>query len=308
MLLGDILELNALKEPDRPALVVDERTFTYGELCERARRLAVALGGLAAPGERVAILSENTVEYVDAYYGVPMARMALVFLNYRLNPHELAWITDDAGAKVLIVERSYLQAMLDVRDEFPGRRAHHRRGRRPRRRAGRRRLRRAGGLVERVDAPSVGPTRTTSRGSSTRAVPPASRRAPCSRTGASSPPSTTRSMSYDVKARRPLAHVLPDVPRRRLPRSRSTTSWARQVVLMRAYSPDLFLELVDKHQHHVERAGADDDELPPPAPEDRRVRPVDAAQHRLRRRRHARRGARRPPSTASAPSCGRASA
>jgi len=119
VLLQDILELNALKEPDRPALVAGDETYSFGQLHERAQRLAVALGGLAQPGERVAILSENTVEYVDAYYGVPAARMALVFLNYRLNPHELAWIVNDAGAKVLIIERSYLDAMLAVRDEFP---------------------------------------------------------------------------------------------------------------------------------------------------------------------------------------------
>jgi acyl-CoA synthetase (AMP-forming)/AMP-acid ligase II len=120
VLLGDILELNALKEPGRPALVDGERFFTFGQLHDRAQRLAGALGTLAASGDRVAILSENTVEYVDAYYGVPMARMALVFLNYRLNPHELAWIVNDADAKVLIIERPYLDAMLDVRDEFPG--------------------------------------------------------------------------------------------------------------------------------------------------------------------------------------------
>ena len=39
------------------------------------------------------------------------------------------------------------------------------------------------------------------------------------------------------------------------------------------------------------RPGTDDAQLPPPAPEDRRVRPVDAAQHRLRRGGHAGRGA-----------------
>jgi acyl-CoA synthetase (AMP-forming)/AMP-acid ligase II len=120
VLLRDILELNALRDPQRQALVSDGVSYTFGELRDRAQRLAVALTGLAAPGDRVAILAENVVEYVDAYYGVPSARMALVFLNYRLNPHELAWILDDAGATVLLVDRAYLDRMLDVRDEWPG--------------------------------------------------------------------------------------------------------------------------------------------------------------------------------------------
>jgi acyl-CoA synthetase (AMP-forming)/AMP-acid ligase II len=119
MLLGDILELNALREPGRLALVAGDRSYSFGELRERSRRLAAAMGEMAGPGDRVAILSENVVEYVDAYYGVPQAGMALVFLNYRLNPDELAWILDDAAARVLLVHADYLERMLAVRAEWP---------------------------------------------------------------------------------------------------------------------------------------------------------------------------------------------
>ncbi len=119
MLLGDILELNALKWGQRNALTIDDRSFTFTQLRDRAHRLAAALTGLAGPGDRVAILAENVAEYVDAYYGVPSAQMALVFLNYRLNPHELGWIINDSSAKVLIIEASYVPAMLAVRDEWP---------------------------------------------------------------------------------------------------------------------------------------------------------------------------------------------
>ena len=120
MLMGDILELNATKYPDKVALITDDGTaFTFTELRDRANRLANALTTVADAGDRIAILAENIVEYVDAYYGVPTANMALVFLNYRLNPHELAWIVNDANAKVLMLERHYLDAMLAVRDQFP---------------------------------------------------------------------------------------------------------------------------------------------------------------------------------------------
>jgi acyl-CoA synthetase (AMP-forming)/AMP-acid ligase II len=119
MLMGDILELNVIKEPERLALVTEAGEFTFAQLHERARRLVAAMGQLGAPGDRVAILSQNNVEYVDAYYGVPSAGMALVFLNYRLNPHELAWIVDNSQARILLVEHQFLQSMLDVRDQIP---------------------------------------------------------------------------------------------------------------------------------------------------------------------------------------------
>ena len=118
MLLGDILELNALRDPHRLALVCGDESYTFAELRQRAGHLAGAIAELTAPGGRVALLAENLVAYVDAYYGVPGAGRVLVPLNYRLNPHELAGIISDAGAEVLLVEESYLDGMLAVRDEW----------------------------------------------------------------------------------------------------------------------------------------------------------------------------------------------
>ena len=99
MLLGDIVRLNAQKSPDRPALIVDGREISFGRLYERSLRLANALLGVAGKGDRIGILAENVPEYVEAYYGVPAAGMALTFLNYRLNPKEWAYILNNAEAR-----------------------------------------------------------------------------------------------------------------------------------------------------------------------------------------------------------------
>ena len=95
MLLGDIVRLNAQKAPGRTALIVDDREISFGTLHERMLRLANALLGVASKGDRVGILAENVPEYVEAYYGVPTAGMALTFRNYRLNPKEWAWILNN---------------------------------------------------------------------------------------------------------------------------------------------------------------------------------------------------------------------
>ena len=122
MLLGDVVQLNASKQPDRTAVVdsATGRELTYGHLGERVHRLAGALLDLARPGDRVAILAENVPEYVECYYGVPTAGMALTFLNYRLHPREWAWIMADADARVLVVQASYLDAVEPVLDQVPG--------------------------------------------------------------------------------------------------------------------------------------------------------------------------------------------
>jgi acyl-CoA synthetase (AMP-forming)/AMP-acid ligase II len=111
MLLGEIIELNGRKTPGRPAIVTGDRVVTFGELRDAARRVSNAMLELAEPGDRVGILAENIPEYVECYYGVPSAGMALTFLNYRLHPKEWAWILDDAAASVLIIEQKYLEAI-----------------------------------------------------------------------------------------------------------------------------------------------------------------------------------------------------
>jgi acyl-CoA synthetase (AMP-forming)/AMP-acid ligase II len=119
MLLGDIVALNAQREPDRLALIDGDREITFDQLHRGALRLANAMLSVAEPGDRIGILSQNLAEYVECYYGVPAAGMALTFLNYRLHPKEWAWILNDAGASVLVVERDLLEQIQPVLGDVP---------------------------------------------------------------------------------------------------------------------------------------------------------------------------------------------
>lgn len=113
MLLGDVLEYNVRRAADRVAVVYGDRRWTYPELAERVRRLSRALAGVAEPRDRVALYAENTPEYVECYYGVPMSGMGLVFVNYRLHPREVVRILADAEPTVVITEPKYLPSVLD---------------------------------------------------------------------------------------------------------------------------------------------------------------------------------------------------
>ena len=119
MLLPDIIEYAARKNPDKPALYFEDTVVTFSELLTRLRRLANGLLTVAAPGDRVAVLSENRAEYIDLYYGVPAAKMGLTFLNYRLNPKELTKIVNDAGARVLVTEDKYLDTVASIIEDTP---------------------------------------------------------------------------------------------------------------------------------------------------------------------------------------------
>ena len=59
MLLGDIIGLNAGKSPDRLALIDGDRELTYGQLHEKATRLAMS-GSLSRTHRILVTVKEAT--------------------------------------------------------------------------------------------------------------------------------------------------------------------------------------------------------------------------------------------------------
>src|SRR5271168_2455285 len=106
--------------PRKTAVVCGDRRFTYAEFAGRVGRLAGALRAAGVkPGDRVAFLSLNCHRLLEAYYGVLDAGAILLPLNIRLAPHELAFILNDAGAKVLFLEKDFLGAVDSFRHTVP---------------------------------------------------------------------------------------------------------------------------------------------------------------------------------------------
>ena len=91
---------------DRTALVCGEKRFTYAETVDRCSRLAGALYAMGLqPGDRVAVLSANSHQNVEAWAGLPAAGLVVVPLNTRHAEPELLYALEDSGAKVLLTDR-----------------------------------------------------------------------------------------------------------------------------------------------------------------------------------------------------------
>src|SRR5437763_14280648 len=76
---------------------------TYGGLAERAGRLANALHALdLKPGDRVAIIAKNCVEYVETIFGIWHGGFAAVPANAKLHGRELGYILEHSGARLCI--------------------------------------------------------------------------------------------------------------------------------------------------------------------------------------------------------------
>jgi len=92
--------------PDKLAVVSGDRAFSYAQLNDRCERLVGALYGLGLErGDRVAILSNNSHEYIETYVAVPAGGLVIVPLNTRHALPELRYALEDSGAKALIIDR-----------------------------------------------------------------------------------------------------------------------------------------------------------------------------------------------------------
>jgi len=93
-----------LSHPGAPAAGQGPRVVqSYGQLAGRAARLANGLRAFGLnPGDRVAIIAKNCVEYLETIHGVWHGGFAAVPANAKLHGRELGYILEHSGARVCI--------------------------------------------------------------------------------------------------------------------------------------------------------------------------------------------------------------
>lgn len=114
MNLAQHLHNTGRKYPDRPALGFGTAIVSnYATLAKRVARLASALRDEfdLAVGDRVAIVSSNTPEYVEALYAIWHAGCVGVPANAKLHGTELAYILEQSGARVCFASSDLASAI-----------------------------------------------------------------------------------------------------------------------------------------------------------------------------------------------------
>jgi long-chain acyl-CoA synthetase len=109
----------------RTAVIHEGRTTSYHDLWTRCRKLAGMVSSKGVrPGDRIAIIAENSPQYLEMYVGLPAAGFVIVPLNTRHAEPELRYALEDAGAKLLITDRDpgmlgdLVDAVVIVPDEY----------------------------------------------------------------------------------------------------------------------------------------------------------------------------------------------
>ena len=101
--------------PDKVALVCGDRSVAWAVFADRVARLAAAFRARGVvPGDRVAMLANNSDRYVEFYFATLWAGGVLVPINTRWSPNEMAACIDDCEPVLLLCDALHFAAAQEL--------------------------------------------------------------------------------------------------------------------------------------------------------------------------------------------------
>lgn len=105
---------------DRDLLRFGEQRMTFAEVDARTSQLAcVLVNAGVAPGDRVAVMLPNGLEFPIAWLAIMKARAVMVPINIQYRAHDLAYTLNDSGAKLLFTTRELVPMVREIDARCP---------------------------------------------------------------------------------------------------------------------------------------------------------------------------------------------
>ena len=118
---ADVWEMAADACRDREALVCGEQRRTYGELEDRANRLAHHLRGLGvSPGDHVGLYLANCAEYLETMLACFKIRAVPINVNHRYVAGELRYLLDNSDSVGVVHGPQHAEVVAEVAPQVPG--------------------------------------------------------------------------------------------------------------------------------------------------------------------------------------------
>ncbi|AIQ51349.1 hypothetical protein R70331_07375 [Paenibacillus sp. FSL R7-0331] len=113
----DLFEEQVKKTPDEIAVVFQEERLTYAELNRKVNQVAWKLRRLGIrPDDRVAIMTERSIEMIVGIYGIMKAGGAYVPIDPTFPEERIQFILEDCRPKAVLLYKTDLNTELSVLD------------------------------------------------------------------------------------------------------------------------------------------------------------------------------------------------
>lgn len=121
MLIQDLLTESAARNPEKGVVRHKSEWMSYEDLDYQSDRLAGFLADQGiSPGDRVAIVAENSFEYVVSYFGVLKAGGVTVELNVSTPSEGLTQLLNHSDSRAVICTKKYFRTVIPALHSAPG--------------------------------------------------------------------------------------------------------------------------------------------------------------------------------------------
>ena len=113
--IHQLIAEQAKRNPNAVAVVAGDRKLRYQELNARANQIAATLKeqGIKT-GDVIAVWAERSIEMVVALLGILKSGAAFLPIDPQYPPERVAFMLEDAGARVLLTQKHLLPALPDI--------------------------------------------------------------------------------------------------------------------------------------------------------------------------------------------------
>jgi acyl-CoA synthetase (AMP-forming)/AMP-acid ligase II len=117
---GLMLKGIAAADPNRPAQIFGDVTYSWGQFYQRANALSSDLVAAGLPrGAKVAQYLFNGPEYLETVFASFLSSYVPVNTNYRYGPDEILYLFTNADAEAVVFHGSFIDVIEKVRERLP---------------------------------------------------------------------------------------------------------------------------------------------------------------------------------------------
>lgn len=115
MNIGQTLNINAKRLPDKAAVIYQDRSYTYDELNKIVNRLAHGLIARGInKGDKIALFMKNSDYFMIVFYAIMKVGAVAVPINFRLTVLETNYILQNSGAITVFLDEEYAGLVQDA--------------------------------------------------------------------------------------------------------------------------------------------------------------------------------------------------
>jgi fatty-acyl-CoA synthase len=120
LLIKQILKMPIAQASRKEIVYRGALRFSYPQFVARVTRLAGALTALGAKhGTRVGVMDWDSHRYLESYFAIPMLGAAIMTVNIRLSPEQIAYTIDHADVEILLINKEFLPVCHAIREKLP---------------------------------------------------------------------------------------------------------------------------------------------------------------------------------------------